>query len=248
MRKKKYLAIWLLILALAVPALASQIVTNQSASAAAVTISGTPTLAGSWAFVDLVGQYNELTQITPGAGWTVIDQVDIQEAIGHRMLVGTPLVSVSSPMSFATGFHAIMGFFNVAVPAVSPVIVQTQGVSNLFTNFSVGPFTVTAGNNLLVVLQNSDTTQDVPITSVVISDNQGNSYLPLAVILSGAGNTQGAMYEVVGVSGGSLTISVTLTHRARGGFRIFEVSGMGSLFSGSVIAGPSMVLRPSVVK
>lgn len=202
------------------------IFTNQSNSASAVTITGTPIVPKEWAFVSLVGQYPESTQITPGAGWLILDQVDLQECVASQYLIGTSPVSISSPMSTTTGFHAIMGIFGTSIPNVGPTVWQVGGVSNLFTAGSFGfPSNVIAGHSILLNIQNSDTTQDAPITSVTISDSQGNFYTPLAAITSGAGNTQGWMYVTTGIAGGALTINYTLNHRARGGIRAVEVSG-----------------------
>ena len=206
------------------------VVTNKSVSAPALTITGTPTQAGEWALFIGVGQYPESTQITPGAGWTIIDQVDIQECIASQLLVGTPTVSVTAPMSGSTGFSAILAFFSVATPGTPPSVVQITGVSNLFTAGSFSfPSNVGVGNNILLAIENSDTSQDPnPVTSVSISDSQGNNYFLLGSVTSGAGNTQVWLYGAFGVSAGSLNIFYTLDHRARGGIRALEVSGMGT--------------------
>jgi hypothetical protein len=130
-------------------------------------------------------------------------------------------------LSISTGYSAILAFF-ATTSGVAPTVVQQHGTVNLFTSGTIVLSSSTiAGNNILVALQNSDTTQASPASGAALSDTQGNQYVLIGSLANGGGNTQAWLYGAFNIPGGACTITFNCGVRIRGAITAMEISGMG---------------------
>jgi hypothetical protein len=129
-----------------------------------------------------------------------------------------------------SGFSAILAFFSVKTPGVSPAVIQSVNTSNLVTSGTMTFATnTTPGNALIAVIINSDTSQfgtSAPVGSIQLSDSQGNTFSQIGA--TSGGNTQAWMYMAGNIVGGADTVSFSFDQRIRGSIYVYEVSGIGS--------------------
>jgi hypothetical protein len=204
---------------------------SSSANATTLAITGTPFASGEWGLFIAVATHLQGTQLSAGAGWTSLNTLIPDGIVAGQLFSSGGAVTVSTPIA-PNGYSAMLTFFQVAVPGVAPTIVNQATTSNLITNAS-GSYTNTAGNKILVAILNSDTTQDVPISSVGISDTNGNTYVPLALLFNASPNvTQLFVYMADNINAGSNTTTVNLGHRIRGQVFFAEINGVGTSGTG----------------
>lgn len=206
------------------------------------TSSGAPSLSTEVAMLlSLCG--NNAVIGTLGAPWTLFDNPNsVASQLYCEPLTSTSTVNTSQTISTSTNWLTKLMFFVAKVPGTNATLVQKK----VMTSGSISPGTYStnfnsntvAGNGILVVLAAGVTTN--LLTSVIVTDSQGNAYTQIGTLLNSGGTDSGflntpsaAVFWVPFIPGGPVTVQVVTANGGHpggvgGSIVIYEIAGIAA--------------------